>query len=77
MPFRNLQIHLNKLAQQVKLKILYLFYQNSIHYTIPDFLHFSSSKANFTTPFTTPFFQKMTIFDAPRQKVRTRKNLVK
>ena len=28
-------------------------------------------------PFTTPFSFKMTIFDAPRQKVRTRKNLVK
>ena len=33
--------------------------------------------SHFTTPFTTPFSQKMTIFDASRQKVRTRKSLVK
>ena len=32
---------------------------------------------HYSTPFTTPFPQKMTIYDTPRQKDRTRKNLVK
>ena len=43
-----------------------------MHYTFPYLV-----SSIFTTPFTTPFSQKMTIFDALRQKVRTRKSLVK
>ena len=51
---------------------------NSRTFRYPLFLCSSMSiTAHSTTPFTTPFSFKMTIFDAPRQKVRTRKNLVK
>ena len=54
-----------------------LFYQISLLFAIAYFHPIPHPPVYFTTPFTTPFFQKMTIFDAPRQKVRTRKNLVK
>ena len=48
-----------------------------MHISKLESLQLFQKTSHFTTPFTTPFSFKMTFFDAPRQKVRTRKNLVK